>query len=99
MNPRDRRHPDPDVNPWAGIEKQPGQVDRLLRGFLAGFAGIVFLMVAAASEMCNYTIGGAPTDCMAVLSTPASLVVGLIGILAFAYGVRLSWRAIRSEPQ
>lgn len=71
---------------WQSMEESRVATNRLLQGLLAASTGLVLTLLAAAREACGFTVGGATRDCSAVGTMPTSALLGLLGVLALAYG-------------
>lgn len=83
-----RERPDFDYRREAG--------DRLLRGVVAVFAGLVLLMLAGAREVCGFTARGATRNCVAAAPGPTVLLLGTLGTVTVGYGVWLCWSVLRT---
>lgn len=80
---------------WNAMRERRTAANRLLVGFVAVFAGSLLLLLAGAGETCGFTIRGATEECTAVIQQPAVVLVGLLGVLVFGFGLWLCWTVSR----
>ncbi|WP_247009993.1 hypothetical protein [Halorientalis litorea] len=72
---------------WDELAARRRATTRFLRGLAAAVVGLVVLLLAAGSEVCLFTPGGASRACTPVGSAPATLAFGVVGSLALGAGL------------
>lgn len=80
---------------WTAMERRRARATRLLSGLTLAAGGGVFLLVAAATEVCYARMGGGIVDCAPVTPEPRALVFLLLGVVALAVGTWNCWAALR----